>query len=127
MIRGATSSFFGYIGFDGKCCPKNRKQFVALLSHCFCFRPTEEICCISGEAIDPTRNVPRAIIITLIVVTSLYCASSIGLAGMVPYEDISGTSGFPDGFRYRGYNWAADITAVSYQQVMSLPQVTYDF
>lgn len=86
VIRGATSSFFGYIGFD-------------------------EICCISGEAIDPTRNVPRAIIITLIVVTSLYCASSIGLAGMVPYEDISGTSGFPDGFRYRGYNWAADITA----------------
>ncbi|KAL7550990.1 hypothetical protein ACHAWF_014196 [Thalassiosira exigua] len=54
LVRGATSSFFGYIGFD-------------------------EICCISGEAIDPVKNVPRAIIITLMVVTSLYCAASIGL------------------------------------------------
>ena len=32
---------------------------------------------------------------------------------MVPYQDISEASGFPDGFRYRGYDWAADLTAVS--------------
>ena len=44
VVRGATSSFFGYIGFD-------------------------EICCISGEAINPTRDIPRAILITLLVVT----------------------------------------------------------
>jgi hypothetical protein len=42
-----------------------------------------------------------------------YVAASLGLAGMVPYQDISEASGFPDGFRYRGYNWAADLTAVS--------------
>ena len=72
VLRGATSSFFGYIGFD-------------------------EICCMSGESINPSKNIPRAIIITLLVVTTLYCAASIGLAGMVPYQDISETSGFPDG------------------------------
>lgn len=95
VIRGATSSFFGYIGFD-------------------------EICCISGEAINPTKNVPRAIIITLIVVTTLYCAASVGLAGMVPYGDISETSGFPDGFRYRGHNWIAEITALGELAVLPL-------
>jgi len=95
VIRGATSSFFGYIGFD-------------------------EICCISGEAINPSRDIPRAIIITLMVVTSLYCAASIGLAGMVPYQDISERSGFPDGFRYRGYYWAAEITAIGELTVLPL-------
>lgn len=88
IIRGATSSFFGYIGFD-------------------------EICCIAGEAVDPAKNMPRAIILTLIVVTSLYITASIGLVGMVPYENISETSGFPNGFRYRGLDWAAQIAAVS--------------
>ena len=76
-----------------------------------CF--TLEICCISGEAKYPSKNIPRAILITLLVVTSLYCAASVGLAAMVPYPYISETSGFPEGFRYRGYNWAAEITAVS--------------
>jgi len=39
------------------------------------------------------------------------------LAGMVPYQDISETSGFPEGFRYRGYYWAAEITAVSLDNI----------
>ncbi len=42
-----------------------------------------------------------------------YVTASLGLVGMVPYQDISEASGFPDGFRYRGYDWAADLTAVS--------------
>ena len=52
IVRGATSSFFGYIGFD-------------------------EICCIAGEAVDPAKNMPRAIILTLVVVTSLYITASV--------------------------------------------------
>lgn len=88
ILRGATSSFFGYIGFD-------------------------EICCIAGESKDPVRDLPRAVILTLIIVTTLYIAASIGLAGMVPYADVSETSGFPNGFRYRGYEWAAEVAAVS--------------
>jgi amino acid transporter len=100
IIRGATSSFFGYIGFD-------------------------EICCIAGEAVDPARNMPRAIILTLVIVTSLYITASLGLTGMVPYEDISETSGFPNGFRYRGLDWAAQIAAVSIQ-LFQLFSPTYE-
>jgi APA family basic amino acid/polyamine antiporter len=98
IIRGATSSFFGYIGFD-------------------------EICCIAGEAVDPAKNMPRAIILTLVIVTSLYITASIGLVGMVPYEEISETSGFPNGFRYRSVNWAAQIAAVSALLDISKEQV----
>lgn len=89
ILRGATSSFFGYIGFD-------------------------EICCVSGEAKEPSKNIPRAILLTLIIVTFLYISASLGLVGMVPYKEISGTSGFPNGFRYAGYDLAAEITAVSH-------------
>ena len=92
ILRGATSSFFGYIGFD-------------------------EICCVSGEAKDPSKNVPRAIILTLLIVTALYISASLGLVGMVPYEQISQTSGFPEGFRYAGSEWAAEMTAVSHVQI----------
>ena len=77
---------------------------------------------MSGEAISPSKNIPRAITITLIVVTTLYCAASIGLAGMVPYPDISEKSGFPDGFRYRGYTLVAEITAVS-ESGLALPHL----
>jgi APA family basic amino acid/polyamine antiporter len=109
IIRGATSSFFGYVGFD-------------------------EICCLSGEAINPKKNVPQAIIITLLLVTTLYVSASLGLSGMVPYQEISEASAFPDGFRYRGYNIAADITAMGELAVLPLcvlvtimaqPRLTY--
>lgn len=109
ILRGATSSFFGYVGFD-------------------------EICCLSGEAINPKQNVPRAIIITLLIVTTLYVSASLGLSGMVPYQEISEASAFPDGFRYRGYNIAANITAIGELAVLPLcvlvtimaqPRLTY--
>lgn len=96
VLRGATSSFFGYVGFD-------------------------EICCIAGEAKDPARNMPRAIILSLIMVTVLYIATSLALVGMVPYEDVSTDNGFPDGFRYRGCNWAAEISAIG--EIITLPLV----
>ena len=88
IFRGSTSSFFGYIGFD-------------------------EICCMTGEAKNPSVNIPRAVLGTIGIVTLLYMLAAITLTGMVPYEDISVTSGFPEGFRTRGLQWASDIIAVS--------------
>ena len=88
VLRGATSSFFGYLGFDG-------------------------ICCVAAEAIDPKVNLPKAIMITLIIVTVLYIVAALALTGMVPYTEISPQSGFPAGFGYRGVAWAAQLTAVS--------------
>jgi len=87
VFRGATSSFFGYIGYD-------------------------EICCIAGEAINPRKNLPRAVILTLILVTVLYMCAALALTGMQPYQEISTTSGFPDAFRWNHVEWAAQLAAV---------------
>jgi hypothetical protein len=95
VIRGATSSFFGYLGFD-------------------------EVCCLASEAKNPS-DMPKAVLWTLAIVTSIYVLASISLCGMQNYEHISDTSGFPAAFADRGVHWAAQLTAAG--EVLTLPVV----
>merc|ERR1711902_38988 len=84
MLRGSTSSFFGYLGYD-------------------------EVCCLTGEAINPHKNMPKAVLWTIFIVTILYISSSLALVGMQPSQDIVG---FPEAFRHNGNEVAAQITAL---------------
>ena len=96
VMRGATTSFFGYLGFDG-------------------------ICCVAGEAKNPSMNLPRSVMITLVLVTVLYIAAAVALTGMQHYTEISPESGFPEAFKSRGVVWAAQLTAAG--EVFTLPVV----
>ena len=123
VLRGAVSSFFGYLGFDA-------------------------VCCVAGEAINAERNLPLSIMITLSVVSSLYVAAAIALVGMQNYQNISPESGFPrkfivllllqignncksttvtifvgtsEAFKANNIEWAAQITA--FGEVLTLPVV----
>lgn len=96
VLRGATSSFFGYLGYD-------------------------EICVVAGEAKHPKRDLPRSVMGTLVIVTVCYILGAIALTGMLPYEEISVTSGFPEAFANRGWTWAAQLTA--FGEVATLPVV----
>lgn len=96
VLRGAVSSFFGYLGFDA-------------------------VCCVAGEAIQPERNLPLSIMITLGVVTTLYVLAAISLVGMQSYEEISPESGFPEAFKANGIEWASQLTA--FGEVFTLPVV----
>jgi len=96
VIRGATSSFFGYLGYDG-------------------------VCCVASEAINPQTNVPKAVLITLALVTGLYILAALSLTGMVPYINISPSSGFPEAFHVRGFQWISQITAAG--EIITLPLV----
>jgi APA family basic amino acid/polyamine antiporter len=95
IMRGATSSFFGYLGFD-------------------------EVCCLANEAKNP-NDTPKAILYTLAIVTVVYILGSISLCGMLPYTEISDTSGFPMAFYSRDVLWASHITA--FGEVFTLPVV----
>jgi basic amino acid/polyamine antiporter, APA family len=96
VLRGATTSFFGYLGYD-------------------------EICCVAGEARHPVRDLPRAVLGTLATVTVCYILAAVALTGMLPYTEISPTAGFPDAFRTRGWEVAAQVTAAG--EVLTLPVV----
>ena len=94
--RGATSSFFAYLGYD-------------------------EVCCVAGEAKDPARTMPLAVLGTLLIVTACYVLSALALTGMVHYTDIHPTSGFPDAFATRHVYWAAQLTSLG--ELVCLPVV----
>ena len=44
-----------------------------------------QVCCLGSEAIDPKKNLPRAVIGVLAIVTFLYVAASLALVGMQNY------------------------------------------
>ena len=97
IVRGATSSFFGYLGYD-------------------------EVCCLAGEAKNPVRDMPRAVLGTLTLVTVTYILASIALTGMVADpSQLSPTSGFPSAFSLRHAEGAAEICA--WGEVLTLPVV----
>lgn len=96
LMHGATTSFFGYLGYD-------------------------EVCCVAGEAKHPARDMPRAVMGTLLTVSVCYILAATALTGMLPYTDISPTAGFPDAFAQRHWQWAAQLTAAG--EVLTLPVV----
>lgn len=63
IISGASAIFFAYIGFDA-------------------------VSTQAGEAINPKKDMPFAIIASLLICTVLYIAVSLVLTGMMNYKDI---------------------------------------
>ncbi|KAK1863279.1 hypothetical protein I4F81_005837 [Pyropia yezoensis] len=76
-LSGAAVCFFAYVGFD-------------------------EVASFADEAAAPARDVPRAILGSLAIVSLLYAASSAVLVGMVPYRSLDPTAAFAAAFRYVG-------------------------
>ncbi|HEU4928371.1 MAG TPA: amino acid permease [Candidatus Krumholzibacteria bacterium] len=107
MLAGAAIIFFAYIGFD------------SISTH-------------AEEAKKPQRDVPIAIITSLLICTLLYVAVVAVLTGMVPYQNLSKDAGVSDAFRQAGLPWAeviiaaagvAGITSVMLVMMLSAPRV----
>ncbi|KAH7474054.1 Methylthioribose transporter [Phytophthora ramorum] len=81
IITGASSAFFGYVGFD-------------------------EVCCLAAEAKNPKKIMPLAVIGVVLGIMFLSSFASLALSGLVPY---SKATSFGAGFDYAGQNWAAQI------------------
>ena len=87
ILRGATSCFFGYVGYD-------------------------EVCCMAAEAKDPHKTLPRAVFGTIGIVTILYCLASLALVGMQDYREINIETGFSDAFRSNGWVFSQHLVAL---------------
>lgn len=107
IIRGASAIFFAYIGFDA-------------------------VSTQAGEAINPKKDIPFAIITSLLVCTTLYIFVSLVLTGMINYNDIVGDAlKAPVAFAFDsvGQTWAvfiitaaATVGLISVMLVMMLGQ-----
>jgi APA family basic amino acid/polyamine antiporter len=107
MLAGAATIFFAYIGFD------------SISTH-------------AEEAKRPNRDVPIAIIVSLVLCTVLYIAVAAVLTGMVPYNKINIDAPVSDAFRQAGLPWAqflvslgalTGITSVLLVMMLSQPRV----
>lgn len=107
MLAGTAIIFFAFIGFD------------SVSTH-------------AEEAIRPQRDVPIAIIASLLICTVLYVAVVAVLTGMVPAQSLSVDAGVSDAFRQKGLPWAeviiasagvAGITSVLLVMMLSAPRV----
>lgn len=74
VISGASTVFFAYIGFD-------------------------EIAVVAGEAVDPVRDVPLAILLELMLISAIYFVASLVLTGTVNYSQLDPDSAFSAALR----------------------------
>lgn len=96
IISGASAIFFAYVGFDA-------------------------VSTQAGEAINPKKDVPFAIIASLLVCTVLYILVSLVLTGMMNYEDFNPQGKYPDAikapvayaFDIAGQKWAGYIITIA--------------
>jgi APA family basic amino acid/polyamine antiporter len=107
MLAGASVVFFAYIGFD------------SVSTH-------------SEEAKNPSRDVPLAIMASLLICTVLYIAVAAVITGMVKYDQIDRDAPIPSAFAAIGLSWAqllissgalAGITSVLLVMMLSQPRV----
>ncbi len=107
MLAGAAIIFFAYIGFD------------SVSTH-------------AEEAKNPQRDVPIAIMASLLICTVLYVAVVAVLTGMVKYDQIDKDAGVSSAFKHAGLPWAeviiagagvAGITSVLLVMMLSAPRV----
>lgn len=96
IISGAAAIFFAYVGFDA-------------------------VSTQAGEAINPKKDVPFAIIVSLLVCTALYIMVSLVLTGMMNYKDFDPLGQYPEAikapvayaFDIAGQAWAGYIITIA--------------
>lgn len=88
IITAATIVFFAYIGFDA-------------------------VSTQSGEAINPKKDVPFAIIASLLICTFLYIVVSLVLTGMVRYDQIDLRAPVASAFAAVGLTWAVYLVTIA--------------
>jgi APA family basic amino acid/polyamine antiporter len=88
VLTAATIVFFAYIGFDA-------------------------VSTQAGEAINPKKDVPFAIISSLVICTILYIAVSLVLTGMVPYTELDLKAPVASAFDGAGITWAVYLITIA--------------
>jgi APA family basic amino acid/polyamine antiporter len=88
VVTAATIVFFAYIGFDA-------------------------VSTQAGEAINPKKDVPFAIIMSLVICTVLYIVVSLVLTGMVKYDQLDMKAPVASAFEGVGMPWATVLITIA--------------
>ncbi|OQS01115.1 Amino Acid-Polyamine-Organocation (APC) Family [Achlya hypogyna] len=89
VMLGASASFYGYIGYD-------------------------EVCCLAGEAINPRKNIPRAVLGTVLGAAALSILATLSIVGMQKYSEINVDESYGEAFKSVGRRSKRCLTMVGY-------------
>jgi len=78
----------------------------------YCYLGYYAVCYLGDEVIDPPRNLPRSMIISVLTIAAIYCMVSLSIVGVVPWKEAAVSQFVASEFMQRVYgNWAgATIT-----------------
>jgi amino acid transporter len=88
VLKGTSAVFFAYIGFDA-------------------------LATTAEECKNPQRDLPRGMLYSLIIATTLYIAAALVLTGMVHYTSLNNEAFLANAFLQRGITWIGGIIAFS--------------
>jgi len=88
IFTAAVIVFFAYIGFDA-------------------------VSTQAGEALRPTKDVPFAIVASLLITTALYIGVSVVLTGMARYDTLDERAPVASAFAEAGVGWATYIVTIA--------------
>jgi APA family basic amino acid/polyamine antiporter len=100
ITTGAALIFFAYIGFDA-------------------------VSTAAEEARNPQRDMPFAMIASLLITSIIYIVVTLVMTGMVPWDQHGNADPLASAFATRGYQWAAGI--ISFGAVISMASVLLVF
>jgi APA family basic amino acid/polyamine antiporter len=100
ISAGAAIIFFAYIGFDA-------------------------VSTAAEEAKQPQRDLPKAMIASLIVTSLIYVVVTLVMTGLVPWDQHANADPLASAFLQRGHDWAAAIISVG--AVVSMASVLLVF
>uniref|UniRef100_F6YP59 Cationic amino acid transporter C-terminal domain-containing protein n=1 Tax=Ciona intestinalis TaxID=7719 RepID=F6YP59_CIOIN len=85
----------------------------------FSYTGYEVVASVTEETINPNRDVPLALLISISVAAVAYISASASLTLMVPWYDISITAPFPTAYAQRGWVWAKYVVSLGALAAMS--------
>lgn len=88
VMAGVAAVFFAYIGFDA-------------------------VSTLAEESKNPQRDLPRGMIYSLVICTTVYIILSLVLTGMVPYTQLGISDPLAEVFKLRGVKWIEFIVSIS--------------
>ncbi|MEO8068861.1 MAG: amino acid permease [Flavobacteriales bacterium] len=88
VMAGVSAVFFAYIGFDA-------------------------VSTLAEESKDPQRDLPRGMILSLVVCTVVYIILALVLTGMVSYKQLGVSDPLAEVFAIRGLKWMLFIVSIA--------------
>ncbi|MBP7514607.1 MAG: amino acid permease, partial [Flavobacteriales bacterium] len=88
VMAGVSAVFFAYIGFDA-------------------------VSTLAEESKDPQRDLPKSMVWSLVICTTLYILLALVLTGMVPFAQLGVSDPLAEVFQLRGVKWMLLIVSIA--------------